>query len=100
LIGKFIEQIQKEDKQTFKNLNPKIVAHSILEMYNSAVIGFDKGGKISLDELANMMYETIAGPFKKSKPRTRKKQDLAQIKYLGFSFTKGSNCSSTLFNPS
>ena len=78
LIVKIIEQIQKEDKRAFKDLDPKIVAHSILGMYNSAVIWFDNTGKISLDDLADMMYEIISGSFQKSKGTPRKKTKKAR----------------------
>lgn len=73
LIVRIIKQIQKEDKKAFKNLDPKIVAHSILGMYNSAVIWFDKKGKVSLDDLANMMYDIISGSFQKPKTTRKKK---------------------------
>ena len=73
LIVKIIKQIQKEDKQAFKDLDIKIVAHSILGMYNSAVIWFDKDGKISLDDLADMMFKIISGSFQKPKTAPKKK---------------------------
>jgi AcrR family transcriptional regulator len=73
LIVKIIRQVQKEDKQAFKNLDAKIVAHSILGMYNSAVIWFDPDGKISLEKLADMMYDIVSGSFQKPKTARKKK---------------------------
>jgi len=77
-VVKIIKQIQKEDKQAFKNLDAKIVAHSILGMYNSALIWLDKNGKISLDDLADMMYKIVSGSFQKPKTARKKKTKTAR----------------------
>ena len=67
LIAKIIEQIQNEDEQAFKHSDPKIVARSILGMYNSVTNWFDHEGEISTEELAEMMYEMVCGSFQESK---------------------------------
>jgi len=71
LIVKIIEQIQKEDEQAFRNLDPKIVARSIIGMYNSVSNWFDFKGKTSSEELANTLYEMISPSFQQPKMHPR-----------------------------
>jgi AcrR family transcriptional regulator len=77
LIVKVIKQIQKEDEQAFKNLDPKTVAHSIIGMYNSVLNWFDYKDKTSTEELADMMCEMTSGSFQKSKTVPNKNLGLA-----------------------
>jgi len=60
LIIDVIRQVQKENRQAFTNLDPASVTYSILGMCNSAVIWFDKNGKIGVDALADQMYQMVA----------------------------------------
>jgi len=60
LIIDVIRQVQKENRQAFINLDPAAVTYSILGMCNSAVIWFDKNGKLGVDDLADQMYQMIA----------------------------------------
>ena len=60
LIIDVIRQVQKENRQAFTNLDPASVTYSILGMCNSAVIWFDKNGKIGVDALADQMYRMVA----------------------------------------
>ena len=46
LVIDIIRQIQEENKQAFKGLDPDVVGYSILGMCNSVVVWFKKDGKI------------------------------------------------------
>jgi hypothetical protein len=59
LIIDVIRQVQKENRQAFINLDPATLTYSILGMCNSAVIWFDKNGKLGVDDLADQMYQMI-----------------------------------------
>lgn len=65
LIVSIIQQTQKEDEQAFRDFDPKILALSILGMLNSVVNWFDYKGKLSTEELSDMMYEMISTSFQK-----------------------------------
>ena len=60
LIIDVIRQVQKENRQAFINLDPAALTYSILGMCNSAVIWFDKNGKLGVDDLADQMYQMVA----------------------------------------
>lgn len=60
LIMHVIRQVQTENRQMFAGLDPAAVAYSILGMCNSAVIWFDKNGKLGVDDLADQMYQMVA----------------------------------------
>lgn len=60
LIIDVIRQVQIENAQAFVNLDPAAVTYSILGMCNSAVIWFDKNGKLGVDALADQMYQMVA----------------------------------------
>ena len=60
LIIDVIRQVQKENGQAFVNLDPATAAYSILGMCNSAVMWFDKNGKLGVDALADQMYQMVA----------------------------------------
>lgn len=64
-IVNIIQQIQEEDEQAFGNLDPKIVARSIIGMLNSVANWFDFKGKISTEEFADIIYEMISASFQK-----------------------------------
>lgn len=72
LIVKLIEHIQNENEDAFKNMDPKIVARSILGMYNSVSNWFDHKGKMSTEELAEMMYQMVCGSFQQPKTVPKK----------------------------
>ena len=61
LIIDVIRQVKRENGQAFVNLDPAAVTYSILGMCNSAVIWFDKNGKLGVDDLADQMYQMVAG---------------------------------------
>lgn len=63
IIVKIIEQMQTEDEQAFRNLDPKFVARSIIGMYNSVTNWYDYKGKFSTEELADMMYQIVSVSF-------------------------------------
>ena len=60
LVIDIIRQIQKENKQAFKGLDPNAVGYSVLGMCNSAVAWFNKNGKIGIDELAKQLYRMLS----------------------------------------
>ncbi len=69
LIVEIIQQVQKEDEKAFKNIDPKFVTRSIIGMYNSVTNWYDYKGKLSTEELADMMYEMVSASFHQLKTR-------------------------------
>ena len=60
LIMDVICQVQSENRQMFAGLDPAAVAYSILGMCNSAVVWFDKKGKLGINELSEHMYQMVS----------------------------------------
>jgi len=59
LIVDVIRQVQSENRQIFAGLDPAAVAYSILGMCNSAVVWFDKKGKLGVNDLSEHMYQMV-----------------------------------------
>ena len=60
LVIDIIRQIQKENNQAFKGLDPKVVGYSILGMCNSASIWFNPNGKLGTEDLAEAIYRMLS----------------------------------------
>jgi AcrR family transcriptional regulator len=60
LLIDIIRQIQRENKQSLKDLDPEVVGYSILGMCNSVVAWFNRDGKIGFDELASAIYRMLS----------------------------------------
>ena len=60
LVIDIIRQIQRENKQAFKGLDPNVVGYSILGMCNSVVAWFNTKGKIGTDELARQLFQMLS----------------------------------------
>ena len=71
-----IRQVKRENAQAFVNLDPAAVTYSILGMCNSAVIWFDKNGKLGVEDLADQMYQMVA---EKSNGRAIGSSDQARL---------------------
>lgn len=74
IVVKIIEQIQTEDKQAFRNLDPKFVARSIIGMYNSVTNWYDYKGKLSTEDIADMMYQIVSASFQQQKNAPKLKE--------------------------
>ena len=59
LIIDVIDQIKEGNAQEFVNLDSAAVTYSILGMCNSAVIWFNRNGKLGVDDLADQMYQMV-----------------------------------------
>ena len=60
LVIDIIRQIQKENKEAFKGLDPKVVGYSVLGMCNSASIWFNQNGKLGFNGLADEIYRMLS----------------------------------------
>ena len=62
LVKQIIAQIQREEPDKFKALNTTIITNSILGMCNWAVEWYKKNGEMTIDEIADQMYQLIYKP--------------------------------------
>lgn len=60
LIIDVIRQVKRENPLAFANLDPAAVTYSILGMCNSAVIWFNRNGRLEVEDLAEQMYQMVA----------------------------------------
>jgi AcrR family transcriptional regulator len=60
-VEDIIKQIQKENKQLFKGLNPKVVANSILGMVNYATVWYKRKGDLDEEQMADHFYKIVIG---------------------------------------
>jgi AcrR family transcriptional regulator len=60
LIIDVIRQVKRENPLAFANLDPAAVTYSILGMCNSAVIWFNRKGRLGVEDLAEQMYQMVA----------------------------------------
>ena len=59
LVKEIIEQIQREEKTVFADIDPLVVAYTLLGMCNWAVIWFRKDGKYTIDDTKNFFYRLV-----------------------------------------
>ena len=57
LVEQIVKELQKEDADRFKGLDPSIVANGILGMCNWAVTWYEKGGRLSMDEISDQLFQ-------------------------------------------
>ncbi|MFC1823214.1 TetR/AcrR family transcriptional regulator [Thermodesulfobacteriota bacterium] len=60
-VEDIIKQIQRENKEVFKGLIPKVVANSILGMVNYATVWYQRRGKLDEDQMAEHFYKIVIG---------------------------------------
>jgi hypothetical protein len=56
-----VKQIQKENKNKFKGLDPSITAKAIIGMCNYACIWYKDNGSLSMDDVAEHFYKILTG---------------------------------------
>ena len=61
LVKQIIREIQQEAPGSFSNLNPTIVANTILGMCNWTYTWYKKDGKLDMSAIADQFYRFIAG---------------------------------------
>jgi len=60
LVEKIIQQVIKE-KQIFKNVSSRVIAHAILGMCNGVNNWFSEKGKLGIDEIADHFIQILVG---------------------------------------
>jgi len=63
MVAQIVRQVQMENKQVFKELEPKVIANAILGMINYTIYWYAKGGKLNIDSIADHYYQIVMGRF-------------------------------------
>jgi len=61
LVRQITREMQQETPHRFSNLNPTIVANTILGMCNWTYTWYKKDGKLDMSAIADQFYQIIAG---------------------------------------
>ena len=66
LVAEIIRQIQMENKELFKDIDPKIAALAIFGMCNWAVHWYDRDGECKLKDLEDYFFRILTGGLTRS----------------------------------